>query len=122
MHKSRGGRLGEAIKEADWAVVPSESGSGHEGVQKDSATFIKELTWWRRSKTEDVTMVHGLAAKCLEISPRVQKQQSNKLSRWPFKVHEKILTYLVADLPELAGAHEEGGLSGRSRSQHLCSK
>ena len=49
MHKSRGGRLGEAIKEADWAVVPSESGSGHEGREKDSAKSIKELTWWCHS-------------------------------------------------------------------------
>ena len=47
VHKSRGGRLGEAIKEADWAVVPSESGSGHEGREKDSAKSIKELTWRR---------------------------------------------------------------------------
>ena len=47
-----------------------KAGQVTRGVQKDSATFIKELTWWCRSKTEDVTMVHGLAAKCLEMSPR----------------------------------------------------
>ena len=42
-----------------------KAGQVTRGVQKDSATFIKELTWWCRSKTEDVTMVHGLAVQCL---------------------------------------------------------
>ena len=35
--------MGEAIIEADWAVVPSESGSGHEGSAKGFRDVHKRI-------------------------------------------------------------------------------